>query len=358
MGATRSVTVEVAVIGAGPGGLAAAAMVKQAGFQPVVFERAADVASSWRGHYDRLHLHTVRWMSNLPGLPFPRSEGKWVSRGGVVSHMETYVAHFGLDVRTGVDVTRIDAAPGGWRLETSQGPVHAWAVVVATGYNRVPIEPSWPGRDTFQGEFVRAADYKNPTPYRGKNVLVVGPGNSGAEIATDLAEGGARTVWLSYRTPPNIISRDRPLPPPVLGVVMERLRVGPRLGDWIAATIQRRTIGDMTRYGFPPAPRSIGTQMVRDEVIPIIDLGLVKQVKAGRVTPVPETKSLEGHEVVLADGQRLDADVVVCCIGYRPGLEPLVGHLGLVGPKKGHPIVYGGDTARTRPDCISSVCAP
>lgn len=243
--------VDVAVIGAGPGGLAAAAMIKKAGMRPVVFERAQAAGASWRNHYDRLHLHTIRRFSDLPDLPFPKDEGKWVSRNGVVRHLEKYVEHFGLDLRTGIDVQRIDPAEGGWQLETSKGPVHAWAVVVATGYNRIPIEPDWPGRDSFQGEFVLAADYRNPAPYRDKDVLVVGPGNSGGEIATDLAEGGADKVWLSYRTPPNIISRDRPLPPPVLGVVMEALRVPPKFGDWLSTFIQRHTIGDLSAYGLP-----------------------------------------------------------------------------------------------------------
>ena len=117
--------VEVAVIGGGPGGLSAAAMIKEAGMQPVIFERAQHVGSSWRGHYDRLHLHTVRWMSNLPGLPFPRKEGKWVSRDGVVKHLERYAVHYGLEVRTGIDVARIDPTVGGWRLQTSEGPIDA-----------------------------------------------------------------------------------------------------------------------------------------------------------------------------------------------------------------------------------------
>lgn len=341
--------VEVAVVGGGPGGLAAAAMIKKAGLRPVIFERAEAVGSSWRGHYDRLHLHTVRWLSDLPGLPFPRSEGWFVPREGVIRHLERYAAHFGLEVRTGIEVERIDPTAGGWRLQTSTGTIDAWAVVVATGYNKIPVDPDWPGRDTFQGEFLLAAKYRNPGPYRGRDVLVVGPGNSGAEIATDLAEGGARKVWLSYRTPPNVISRDRPVPVPLLGIILEALRVSPALGNAIAGFIQRHTVGDLSKYGLPPSPREIGTQMVRDEVIPIIDVGVVQMIKDRRVIPVPAVVRLDGRDVVLADGSRLTPDAVIACVGYQPGLEPLVGHLGLIGPQKGHPLVAGGNTVPTAP---------
>src|SRR5687768_4187317 len=101
--------VDTAVIGAGPGGLAAAAMLKQRGIDAVVLERDA-IGASWRRHYDRLHLHTVRWMSNLPGLRFNRAHGRWVHRDGVVRYLERYAAHHGLEVRLGVDVRKLDRA--------------------------------------------------------------------------------------------------------------------------------------------------------------------------------------------------------------------------------------------------------
>ena len=80
-------------------------------------------------------------------------------------------------------------------------------MVVATGYNHTPFMPDYPGKDGFEGELVHASDYRNPEPYRGRDVLVVGSGNTGAEIAVDLVEGGARRVRLAVRTPPNIVRR-------------------------------------------------------------------------------------------------------------------------------------------------------
>src|SRR3954469_372422 len=95
---------DAAVIGAGPAGLAAGAMLRRRGIEAVVIDRADAVGASWRGHYDRLRLHTVRWLSDLPGLRFPRSEGRWVSRDGVIAYLERYAEHHALDLRLGTDV--------------------------------------------------------------------------------------------------------------------------------------------------------------------------------------------------------------------------------------------------------------
>lgn len=339
--------VEVAVVGGGPGGLAAAAMLKRRGMHPVVFERDA-LGSFWRGQYDRLHLHTIRWLSNLPGYHFPRSEGKWVSRDGVVRHLERYAAHYSLDVRVGVEVQRVDRTEGGWRLETSKGPIDAWAVVLATGYNLQPVKPDWPGVETFEGDLVLGSDYRRPQPYAGRNVLVVGTGNSGAEISVDLVEGGAAKVWLSYRTPPNVTVRDGPIPPPLLGMVLRALHVSTRNGDRLMAFLTRKLVSELATYGLPPAPRGVVTQMVRDDVIPVIDVGLIGMLRKGLVQPVPAVKSVAGSQVNLVDGTRLLPDVVIACVGYRRGLEPLVGHLGLLAPN-GKPLAFGGKEVGSAP---------
>jgi putative flavoprotein involved in K+ transport len=182
---------DAVVVGAGPAGLAAAAMLQREGIRTVVLERES-VGSSWRNHYDRLHLHTVRWLSELPGLPIDRREGRWVSRDGVVRYLEGYARHHGLDIRTGVEVRGLDRGEGSWRVETSRGMYLARMVVVATGFNNEPFVPRIPGIESFTGELVHSADYRNAEPYRGKDALVVGTGNSGAR----------RSPWTSSRAAP------------------------------------------------------------------------------------------------------------------------------------------------------------
>lgn len=89
--------------------------------QALVVDRGAAVGDSWRQHYDRLHLHTVRWLSDLPGLSIPRREGKWVSRDGVVRYLRAYADHHGLRIGFRTEVRRIDRADGGWSADTD-GP--------------------------------------------------------------------------------------------------------------------------------------------------------------------------------------------------------------------------------------------
>ena len=238
----------IAVIGAGPAGLASAAMLQREGERVVVLERD-DVGAAWTTRYDRLHLHTVRWLSCLPGYRIARSFGKWVSRDRVLEYLRRYAEHHSLEVRSGVEVTRLDP---GWTLSTSAGPLEAERVVVATGHNNVPFIPDWPG--SFAGEIVHSADYRNPAPYVGQRVLVVGAGNSGAEIAVDLAEGGAREVFLSVRTPPNIVRRDTlGFPSQVLGIATGRLP--PPAIDRIARTMRRISLPDLSSYGLPAPER-------------------------------------------------------------------------------------------------------
>jgi cation diffusion facilitator CzcD-associated flavoprotein CzcO len=153
-------TNEAAVIGAGPAGLAAAAMLTRSGIDTVVLEQADDVGSSWSTHYDR--LHTVRWLSGLPGLPIPRTYGRWVARDDVRRYLQAYADQHQLQVPLGTRVTNLERGEDGWLVTTNGEPVTVSSVVVATGYNRLPFLPEWPGRDGFGGELVHSSSGLSP----------------------------------------------------------------------------------------------------------------------------------------------------------------------------------------------------
>lgn len=336
----------VYVIGAGPGGLAVAAALQSRGAKPIVLERSSGVAASWRGHYDRLHLHTPRSLSGLPGMPIPRRFGRWVSRDGVIAYLEEYVAHHGIEVRTGVDVQRIDQVQDGWVLRTSVGDLAASTVVVATGYNHTPLEPAWPGLESFTGEVVHASRYRNAAPYAGRDVLVVGVGNTGAEIAVDLVEGGAANVWLAVRTTPHIVRRTTAgWPAQATGILVRRLPVG--LTDRLARIVNRLSVPDLSEYGLPRPDTGLQTRVL-DGSIPVQDVGLIAAVQARTVTPVAAVEAVEGGAVVLADDTRLEPGVVIAATGYSRGLDALVGHLGVL-DARGRPKAHGGSTPTGAP---------
>ena len=325
------------MVGAGPAGLASAAALARSGKSTVILERAG-VAAAWSLRYDRLQLHTVRWLSDLPGYAIPRSFGKWPSRDRVVDYLCRYADHHALDVRTGVDVERIERDGAGWVLETSDGPFRAERVVVATGNNNVAFVPDWPG--SFAGRIVHSSDYRNAEPYRGRRVMVVGGGNSGAEIAVDLADGGAADVLLSVRTPPSIVRRDiLGFPSQVLGIASMHMPV--TVVDRVAATMRRLAFPDLDRYGLT-APARPYSEFLRRRVIPIVDVGLADAVRAGRVRVVAAVTGIDGATVVLADGTSHPVDDVIAATGFRTGLEPLVGHLGVL-DEHGRPLVHAAD---------------
>lgn len=340
----------VYVIGGGPGGLAAAAALRDRGVRAVVLEKADRVGASWRGHYDRLHLHTTRRWSALPGLKMPRRFGRWVGRDDVVRYLEKYTEHHELEVVTGVEVNRIDPAPddsGDWQLTATGGRVlRGRAVVVATGFNHTPRVPEWPGRDTFTGELLHAAEYRNPAPYADKDVLVVGIGNTGAEIAADLAEGGASQVRIAVRTAPHIVRRSTAgWPAQATGILVRRLPVW--LVDRAGAVMARVAVPDLSAQGLP-RPESGLYSRVREGAIPVQDVGLIDAVRTGRVTPVATVASFDQDAVILADGTRLTPDTVIAATGYTRALEPLVGHLDVL-DARGRPVTHGGRTPKQAP---------
>jgi putative flavoprotein involved in K+ transport len=218
------------------------------------------------------------------------------------------------------------------------GPVVADRVVIATGHSNVPFRPDWPG--DFAGDIVHSADYRNPAPYIGRRVLVVGAGNSGAEIAVDLVEGGAAEVLLAVRSVPHIVRRDTlGFPSQVLGIATARLPVA--AVDAIAANLRRVSIPDLAAYGLP-APAQPYSDFLRRRVIPILDIGLVEAVRSGRLRVVGALERFDDGTAVLAGDARAPVDTVIAATGYRTGLEPLAGHLDVLGDR-GEPTVHGAE---------------
>ena len=150
------------------------------------------------------------------------------------------------------------------------------------------------------------------------------------EIAHDLASGGAAEVWLAVRTPPNIILRALPggLPGDLIANPLYHAPV--RLADAIARAARRSAIGDLTEFGLPIPAEGIFTRNARGKAPAILDMEVIEAVKSGAIEVVAGVSGFEGRSVILADGTAVAPDAVIAATGYRRGLEPLVGHLGVL----------------------------
>ncbi len=336
---------QVLIIGAGTSGVSAAVALADRGIEPLLVDRAEQVGSSWRSRYDRLHLNTGRQFSHLPNRPYPRGTPTFPTRDQVIDHIERHANEDGIELRLGCAAERLDRADGHWRLTTSTGAIEAHEVVVATGFDHEPLIPDWPGRDQWPGDLIHSSQYRNPLPYNGKRVLVVGSGSSGMEIAYDLATGGAAKVWLAVRTPPNIMLRTGPGGIAGDFIATPLYHAPIRIADVIARFARRMDIGDLRAFGLPVPAEGIFARSSRLGVAPaIIDKEVIAAIRRESIEIVRGVESLDAHGVALADGARINPHAMVCATGFRRGLSKLVGHLGVL-DERGWPKTTGDEPA-------------
>jgi cation diffusion facilitator CzcD-associated flavoprotein CzcO len=328
----------VIVIGAGPAGLASAALLRRKGIPSLVLERSERVASSWRGRYDRLRLNSSRPFSRLAGKRYPAGTGMFPSRDEMVSYLEDYAQRNHVDVRHGAEVERIDRDGSELVVRTGDGEERAEHVIVATGYAHTPHVPDWPGRDSFRGRLMHSAEYRNANDLQGADVIVAGSGCSGMEIAYDVASGGAKRVRVAVRTSPNILVRD-PVGPLLARIF---LRFPTRFSDNVLRKVQLKKLGDLSAYGLPIPDEGVFSRLKRLGVAPaIVDKEVIEAIKDGRIEIVAGIRSLDESGVELDDDTRAEPDAVITATGYRSVLEPLVGHLGVL-DERGLPVVSDG----------------
>jgi len=333
----------VVIVGAGPAGLATAACLRHHGVPALILERADTPGSAWHRHYDRLHLHTANRLSHLPGLRFPRSAGRYPSRDAVVRYLDAYVAHHGLHVRCGAEVRAMRYDDGRWRIEHDQGSASARHAVVATGFAGEPFLPAWDGADQFPGPLVHSSAYRTGAPFAGQRVLVVGFGNSGGEIALDLAEHGARPV-ISVRNPVNIIPRDI-AGIPILALAIPLSRLPPALADALSAPLLALTVGDYRSLGMAKRPKGPFRQIAEDGRIPLIDVGTVDLLRRGGASVKPELLRFRGDQADFADGTTERFDAVIGATGFLPSFQHFLAGADAVTGPHGVPRTSGRPTA-------------
>ncbi len=313
---------QVVIIGAGPAGLAVAACLKQKNIDFIILERSSQVGSSWRNHYHRLHLHTAKGFSGLPDMPFPVDYPRYPSRQQVVDYLDAYATHFGLFPIFNQTVTSVSQQNGRWQTQTNDATYTSDFVVIATGLNQVPTVPTFAGQEQFKGQILHSSRYTNGEAYRNQNVLIVGFGNSGAEIALDAYEHGAK-VGLSVRSPVNVIFQERfGIPVQLLTILMSPLPAP--IIDLLTAPALYLTFGNLAPYGLQKPPYGAAAQVQNHSKIPVIDPGIIQKIKAREIKVYPGIERFTQDGIAFTNGTTHAFDVVVLATGFRTNLNDLL----------------------------------
>lgn len=317
-------TTNTLIIGAGPAGLAMAGQLAHRKLPFTILEASDYLGFTWRNYYDRLHLHTVKKHSALPHLPYPEDYPTYVPRLQVVEYLERYAAHFKIKPLFKQKVLRIsrNTEDGTWQVNTETDKFTAAQVVVATGYNRVPNVPELPGQRNFRGVVWHSYEYRNGAPFQHENVLIVGMGNTGAELALDLLENNAKP-FISVRGPVNIMRRDTfGRPTQQTAILMSKLPSW--LTDFMARLSQKISVGDLSAYGLGK-PAHAPTYDIRRGKPPVLDIGTLDQIKAGKITVLPGIERINSKTVTFTDGRELPFDAIILATGYQPALASVIG---------------------------------
>jgi hypothetical protein len=287
------------------------------------FEATDRVGGHWHTDYDGLHLITPRAGSGFSGDPMPETWAHFPRRSQMVEYLEGHADRFDLRSRVTFN-TRVERlvpiGPGaidGWDVTTSDGLTRRYAgVLVANGHNSVPSIPAVPG--TFAGTTIHSGAYRNPGDIVGKRVLVVGSGNSGCDIASELAQAGYDIV-LSVRhghlfQPKTFFGKPRGTLP--------IMKLPPRLLDPVLRFLIWMSVGRPEEYGLPkPVAKSLNDQR------PVVNSLVLHWIQHGRVVPAPGLRRFDGREVEFVDGSRQTVDTVVWATGFQAALPFLADDL-------------------------------
>ena len=307
----------VVVVGGGPAGLATSAELRRRGIDHVVLERGQAPGHSWMHLYDSLTLHTGKHLSSLPRMSFDRSVPLFPTRQHFVDYLHRYVEALELPVETAREVTSIEREGNGWLVHTARGDLHANVVLMATGIISGPRIPDIPGRERFRGRVMHSIEYRRPTEFAGRRVLVVGVGNSGGEIGSELANAGAK-VTVAVRSGANVV------PLHLAGVPIQYLAFAMR---GLPASIRRALaglVGRITelRRGKPVLPKPAHGPL---DAIPLIGFHLVDAIRAGKVAVRAGIAEFTETGVRFMDGTDASFDDVIFATGFTAALGPLGG---------------------------------
>lgn len=300
-------TCPVTIVGAGPAGLALGYHLQRCGVPFVLLDKEAPGAT-WRHHYDHLALHSLKGLSQLPGLPMPAHYPSFPSKEQVHAYLAGYARHFDLPVRSSVKVERVNRVGERWQLETNVGMLTTEVLVAATGIWNQPKLPAIPGLSDFAGTVMHSRDYRRPADFAGKRVLVVGAGNSGSEIATALTSV-ADAVGLAVGSGVMFV----PYPKTVIGS-----RLSSRLLRALPASVSGWVLARL-RHNFAHVGLPLPNINLR-YAYPVVGYETVAAAAQGALTTHRALVRVHEHEAEFEDGERMPYDTIIMATGYRPSL--------------------------------------
>ncbi|KAM3356088.1 putative indole-3-pyruvate monooxygenase YUCCA10 isoform X1 [Capsicum galapagoense] len=312
----------VIIVGAGPAGLATSACLKKFSIPNLLLEKEDCYSPIWKKYtYDRVHLHLAKKFCQLPHIPFPSSSPTYIPKREFIQYLDDYVSYFNITplYKRTVEFAKFDESKGKWVVKVrngNSGDVDEYIckfLVVATGEASYPFIPKVPGLESFKGKAFHSTKYKNGDKFRGKNVLVVGCGNSGMEIALDLANYGANTSII-VRSPINLISREMAY----LGLMLLKYKVAYTVVDNIMVMLSKIMYGDISKYyGVKRPEEGPFASKIKYGKYPVIDVGTYQKIKSGEIQVLPGMRSIRGNDVVLENGKCHQFDVIVFATGFK-----------------------------------------
>jgi putative flavoprotein involved in K+ transport len=284
----------VVVIGAGQSGLAAARVLNELNVPVVVLEAGDRAAGSWPGYYDSLRLFSPAEFSSMPGLPFPGDPDRYPGRDEVAAYLQRYAATIPVEIQTSTRAISVREDDRGFIVATADGrELQAAGIVAASGSFTNPYRPVFPGQSGFTGRLLHVAEYRIPAPYEGMRVVVVGAGNSAAQVANELAR--VADVTIAARHPLRFMPQ----------------RIGGRdLHYWLR----------QTGFDSLPAP---WLRMIRGGSLITDSVGLRQSLADGLLDIRPMFTALDRDDVVWDENQREQVDAIILATGYRPSLDYL-----------------------------------
>lgn len=313
---------DVLIIGASISGLASAACLQKEGIDYIIIDKESEIATPWRNHYERLHLHTNKAISNLPYKKFGKNIPRYPSRLEVVEYLDEYQKEFNINTDFNTEAIFVKKEGDFWITKSNNGIIHSKYIIVATGLFNKPKSIEFKGKESFPGKIIHSSQYKTGKEFTGRKVLVVGFGNSACEIGIDLYEQGALSA-MSVRSPVNLVPRDL-LGIPVLQISQLMSRLPSRLADAVNDPLMRLWFGDIEKHGLKKMKYGVFKQIEKDGRIPLLDIGTIKHIKLGHIKIYGGIDYISGNTVFFKDGKRNDFDAIIAAIGYERSYNGII----------------------------------